>query len=87
MAIDADETEVDRSDPSPASERLLGVLELVRSSFPLKIAAAGVLFIAAGFALKTGVWAGILPIWGFAFVLIGLGAYSFINISQRGSQG
>lgn len=87
MAIDGNETEIDRSDPSQSSQSSLAVLDPIRSSFPLQIAAAGVLFIAIGFALNTGVWAGILPIWGFAFVLIGLGTYSFINLSQRGSQG
>ncbi|WP_247004419.1 hypothetical protein [Halosolutus gelatinilyticus] len=87
MAIDADETEADPSDPSLPFRSSLAALEPIRSSFPLKLAAAGILFVVVGFVLNSGVWAGILPIWGFALVLVGLGSYSFITLSQRGSQG
>ncbi|MFC7141582.1 hypothetical protein ACFQMA_17300 [Halosimplex aquaticum] len=85
MAVDANENP--GSDSSGSPQRSLGVLTPIRSSFSLQLAVAGIAFIAAGFVLGTGVWAGILPVWGFAMVLVGLGAYAFTHLSQRGSKG
>ncbi|WP_459194293.1 hypothetical protein [Halosimplex sp. J119] len=85
MAVDADEG--NGSDPPRSTQRSLAVLGPVRSSFALQLAVAGAAFIATGFALQTGVWAGILPIWGFALVVVGLGAYAYSVLSQRGSKG
>lgn len=85
MAVDADESS--SSDAPPSSHRSPSRLAAIRSSFSLQIAAAGVVCIALGFALGTGVWAGMLPIWGFAFVVIGLGTYAVANLSRRGTKG
>ncbi|WP_415378840.1 hypothetical protein [Halosimplex sp. TS25] len=85
MAVDADESPSSDSHDSP--QRSLTALGSLRSAFSLQIAALGAVFIAIGFALNTGVWAGMLPIWGFALVLIGVGAYAFTHLSQRGTKG
>lgn len=85
MALDADET--DTSEQSHRSQRTFAVFEPIRSSFSLQVAAAGVGFIALGSALGTGVWAGMVPIWGFAAVLVGLGSYAFMTLSRRRTKG
>ncbi|WP_123537648.1 hypothetical protein [Halosimplex salinum] len=85
MAVDTDESP--NADSSQSSGSPLALLDPVRTSFSLQLAAVGVAFIAIGFALGSGVWAGMLPIWGSAFVLIGLGAYAFTALSQRGTKG
>lgn len=89
MAVDTDDGgEVDPSVPSRGSgDRLLTAFDRFRSSFPLQLVAMGLIFIATGFVLNTGVWAGILPIWGVAFLSIGVGSYAYVTISRRGSQG
>ncbi|WP_436922962.1 hypothetical protein [Halosimplex amylolyticum] len=85
MAVDANESP--DSDSSRPPQRSLGVLAPIRSSFSLQLAVAGLVFIAIGFVLGSGVWAGMLPIWGAALVVVGLGAYAFTHLSQRGSKG
>lgn len=62
-------------------------LELVQQKVSLQSLALGVAFIATALTLSTGVWAGILVVWGVAFVAIGLGAYGFVSLSRRGSRG
>lgn len=89
MAVDTDDGgEVDPSTPSRESRnRLVTAFDRLRSSFSLQLVVMGLVFIVTGFALNTGVWAGILPIWGAAFLSIGVGSYAYVAISRRGSQG
>ncbi|MFC4987808.1 hypothetical protein [Saliphagus infecundisoli] len=62
-------------------------LETVRNSFALKMALAGVAFILVGYVINTGVVPAILAIWGAALVVIGIGAFLFVRLSRRGTQG
>lgn len=62
-------------------------LDELRSSFALKIALAGVAFIVVGFVINTGVVPAMLAIWGTALVVIGIAAFLFTRLSQRGTRG
>ncbi|WP_114575915.1 hypothetical protein [Saliphagus sp. LR7] len=62
-------------------------LETVRNSFALKMALAGVAFILVGYVINTGVVPAMLAVWGTALVVIGLGAFLFVRLSRRGTQG
>ena len=65
--------------PDPVSE---GV-DALRNSVSLLILAAGALLFFAGFALRTGVWAAILAVWGTALMLVGATAYAIVWWSYR----
>jgi hypothetical protein len=75
------------SDRAPPCRLYLTVPHDAGAGIADALAAAGIVFIAIGFALSSGVWAGMLPIWGFALVVIGIGAYAFTSLSQRGTKG
>ncbi len=55
----------------------------VLSSVTLTLAAAGILLIAIGFVMQTGVLAGLLPIWGAGLAVVGLTAYGLIWWSRK----
>lgn len=55
----------------------------VLSSVTLTLAAAGILLIAIGFVMQTGVLAGLLPIWGTGLAVVGLTAYGLIWWSRK----
>lgn len=69
-------------------------VEAVRGSVLLQLAVAGGLMIllAAGLQMAVvkpvspgliGVWTGMLPIWGTALVIVGLGSYIYIWLQRR----
>lgn len=62
-------------------------VEAVRSSFALKMALTGLAFIVVGYVINTGVVPAMLAVWGAALVVIGLGAFLFVRLSRRGTQG
>lgn len=61
--------------------------EVVQQSASLQAIALGSTFLTIAVALYHGVWAGILVVWGVALLVTGLGAYGFVSLSRRGSQG
>lgn len=68
--------------------------EAVRGSVLLKLTIAGGLMILLAVGLQMavvdpatpgliGVWTGMLPIWGTALIIVGLGSYTYIWIQRR----
>lgn len=64
-------------------------IEAIRQSVLLKLAVAGGLLIVLAAVLQVavvnpespglvGIWTGMLPVWGTALLLIGLGSYAYI---------
>lgn len=69
-------------------------IEAIRGSVLLKLATVGVGFIALAVALQlfvvdpanpglAGIWTAMLPIWGTALIITGLGGYGFITYRRR----
>lgn len=65
------------SSPSDRSttKRIRSSVSAVWGRVSLKVAAVGVAFILTGYVLRSGVWAGLLPIWGVALLAVGLGLF------------
>lgn len=54
------------------------VLDALRSSALLSLAAGGVLFVLIGYLIQTGVWAAIFAVWGAGMIGIGLVGYGLL---------
>lgn len=67
----------------PGVRRIQEALANLWSRVSLRIVCYGVALVLAGYALQTGVWAGMLPIWGAALILVGLSAYSLTWYTYR----
>lgn len=60
---------------------------VVQGAVSLQSITLGGAFIATAVVLSQGVWAGMLVIWGGAFVAIGVIAYGYVVLSRRGTRG
>ncbi|OVE85831.1 hypothetical protein [Natronolimnobius baerhuensis] len=86
MSVDTDEdSQLTRREAADAQET--SVLETVANSLSIQILLGGVLFIAVGFIINTGVWAAVLAIWGAGLMMVGLASHLLIIFSRRGSRG
>ena len=69
--------------PENPSGTLRALGREVRESLLLRIAVFGILLIFAGYVINYGVWAAILPTWGVAMILLGVGGYAFVWWNRR----
>jgi hypothetical protein len=63
-------------------EQRTGLVHAVSESFLLQFAVLGLILVALGFVLD-GILAGLVPIYGFVFVLLGLGGHGLVALSKR----
>ncbi|NUB93596.1 hypothetical protein HT576_21680 [Haloterrigena sp. SYSU A121-1] len=81
------------SDPETTSRFRETVFDSIFDSVLLRLAAAGVVFVALGAVLNgvtlggegelMGLWAAIFAVWGSGLILVGLGLYSFVWWRRR----
>ena len=62
---------------------LSSAVDTVRNSALLVMAVLGVLFVVVGYAIQSGVWAGMLAVWGVALVFVGVAGYALIWWRRR----
>lgn len=72
-----------KSSQNPDFRRIIDVLSTVLGAFSIKVALSGAVLILAGYVIQEGVVAGMLPIWGGALVLLGLGTYALTWYTNR----
>ena len=51
------------------------LLDSIFESVSLLVALIGFAFIVIAYILQTGAWAAILPVWGTALLILGIGSY------------
>lgn len=61
-----------------AVEATTAVAGAVLRSLSLKLAITGLCFVLAGFQLRTGVYAALLPIWGTGLLSVGTVSYALV---------
>lgn len=69
-------------------------IEALQESVLLKLTTAGILMILLAVGLQVavvnpvnpglvGVWTGMLPVWGTALIIVGLGGYTYVQLNHR----
>lgn len=81
------------TEPETTSRFRATVLDPLIDSLLLKIAAAGIVFVALGVILNgitfggegelMGIWSAIFAVWGAGLILVGMGFYGFIWWRRR----